>query len=125
MKKIFFALFAVFTLSLTNCGSSKATVNPILGTWNLTVEGTPQGNIATDLIIAKNEANQYVGNLTSAMGNSTLQGLSIEENKLTANFQIQGMDFNISGKFEKDTFDGIVSGMGEFYKTKGTKLQTP
>lgn len=125
MKKVFLALFVVVTLSLTNCGSSKATVDPNIGTWNLIVKDTPQGNIATELIISKNEANQYVGNLNSALGNSVLQDLSIEASKLVAKFQIQGMDFSISGKFEKANFDGLVAGMGEFYKTKGTKLVTP
>jgi hypothetical protein len=125
MKKIIFALFTLATLSLTNCGSSKTAVDPVIGTWNIVVKETPQGDVPSNLVISKDEASQYVGNLNSAMGNILLQDLSIEEQKLKAKFQIQGMDFSLSGTFDNNTFNGVVTGMGGFFEADGTKMVTP
>lgn len=124
MKNPYLLLVLVFSMMMTNCGPGKTavTVDPYLGAWRLLVEGTPQGNVSATMTINKNTDGTYSGSVNSAVGYFNLDDLKIDDNKLSAEFMIQGTEFDITGNFEKNLFKGNVSGLGDNYQTNGTKI---
>ena len=48
----------------------------------------------------------YTGSLTSDLGTVQLDDLLIEEDKLTATFDVQGYVINLEGVFDGETFTG-------------------
>lgn len=78
-----------------------------LGDWEYLVEGTPNGDVIGVMNISK-EGDAYVGKLTSDMGEILLNDLSILEDKLSANFDIQGMTLVMDGTFEGPKFTGTI-----------------
>ena len=69
MKKSHVFLGLIALLVIFSCGSLKKTINadPYVGNWSLLIEDTPQGDIATNLIIAMTEDGNYSGTLSSDM----------------------------------------------------------
>lgn len=110
-KLVSFSLAVILSFALiwlTGCASSKTMAYDPAGTWNYTVTGTPNGDVNGKLILSKNGDN-YTGEMQSAEGSASLDNLQIEDQKLTANLNYQGMDLTVSGTFEGDNFDGEVA----------------
>lgn len=124
MKKSF-VLFVLFSsLLISNCGPSKSVikVDPYIGSWNLLIEDTPQGNVSATMTITKNTEGTYSGSVNSDVGAFDFYEIKIMDGKLSAGFMIQGAEFDIIGNFEDLHFKGYVSGMGEDYQTNGNKM---
>ena len=124
MKKsqVFLGLIALIVVF--SCGSLKKTikVDPYIGNWSLLIEDTPQGDIATNLVISIMADGSYSGILSSDMGSFELDDFEIIEQKLSAIFYYQQIDFDVTGTFEDMSFNGYVSGMGEDFRAYGKKL---
>ena len=111
-------------LIVFSCSSLKKTikVDPYIGNWSLLIEDTPQGDIATNLVISIMADGSYSGILSSDMGSFELDDFEIIEQKLSAIFYYQQIDFDVTGTFKDMSFNGYVSGMGEDFRANGKKL---
>lgn len=119
-------LIAIFILA-ASCGSSKSSaietpkVDPVLGIWNMLITGTPNGDIESKVLIAKNAENAYSGEITSSLGQIYLANVNIVDTALTSTFVYEGMDFELKGNFTEKEFTGEVIGMGSTFSASGTK----
>jgi hypothetical protein len=119
-------LIALFLIA-TSCSGSKTAANkkpkvdPVIGTWNVVITNTPQGDIENALVISKSEDDVYAGQIT-AMGNSIdLDNVVIAESVLSSTFVYEGMDFELKGTFADAVFNGEVVGMGSSFPANGVK----
>ena len=112
MTKFFkrsYLLIILTGLICVGCAGTKTSKEAaILGDWEYLVEGTPNGDVTGVMNISK-EDDAYVGKLISDMGEVLLNDLSIVEDKLSANFDIQGMTLNMDGTFEGPQFTGTIA----------------
>jgi len=112
MTKFFNASYPLIILAAliwAGCAGTKASKDAaFLGDWEYLVEGTPNGDVTGVMNISK-EGDEYVGKLGSDMGEIMLNDLSIVENKLSANFDIQGMTLNMDGIFDGPKFNGTIA----------------
>ena len=124
MKKTTLVLGLIALFMITSCGTGKnaVKVDPYIGAWSILIEDTPQGDVSSTMTILKNESNEYSGTVVSDVGTFELNNLSITDSKISANFVVQDMDFDITGTFESTVFKGFISGMGEDYTANGTKI---
>ena len=124
MKKIHLVLGFIALFIISSCGSSKsvAKIDPYVGDWSILISDTPQGDVLATMNILKNEAGEYTGTVNSDMGLINLNNVKILENKLSATFVTQDIDFDLTGTFEEMVFTGYVSGMGEDFKADGKKV---
>ena len=99
-------ILAICTL-FTMCKTSKSTASKYVGEWHYTfeMEGTEYPAYMT---INKAE-NGYTGSLSSDMGSVDLDDLVIEDDKLTATFDIQGYVLGLNGTFDGEAFHGATS----------------
>ena len=111
MTKFFkagYLLIIIATLIWAGCAGTKTSKeDAYLGDWEYLVEGTPNGDVTGVMNISK-EGDAFVGKLTSDMGEIELNDLSIVENKLSANFDIQGMTLDMDGTFDGPQFTGAI-----------------
>lgn len=121
MKTKNFTLIALFCVLLYNCGTSKAKVDPFLGTWNMVIEDTPQGDIAAEMTISKEETNDYICQVKSDVGTFNLNEMVLTDSKIKGNFVAAGMEMTLSGTFEGSDFRGFVSGEGFLFDANGKK----
>ena len=107
MKNLFLSrlvLILLFGIFLSACKSGKTTESKYVGDWHYTfeMEGT---EYAAFMTINKVE-DGYSGSLTSDLGTVQLNDVLIEDDKLTATFDIQGYEINLEGVFDGETFKG-------------------
>lgn len=111
MTKFFKASYLLIILAgliWAGCAGTKTSKEAaFLGDWEYLVEGTPNGDVTGVMNISK-DGDTYVGKLTSDMGEIQLNDLSIVEDKLTANFDIQGMRLDMDGTFDGPKFTGTI-----------------
>ena len=111
MTKFFKSGYILIILAgfiLAGCAGTKASKeDAYLGDWEYLVEGTPNGDVTGIMNISK-DGDAFVGKLTSDMGEIALNDLSIAENKLSANFDIQGMTLDMDGTFDGPQFTGTI-----------------
>ena len=110
MKNLFLTstvLILILGTCMFACKSGKTTASKYVGEWHYTfeMEGT---EYAAFMTINKVE-DGYTGSLTSDLGIVDLDDLVIEEDKLTATFDVQGYVMNLEGTFEGETFKGMTS----------------
>jgi len=106
--KTSYLLIILAGLIWAGCAGTKTSKEAAyLGDWEFLVEGTPNGDVMGVMNITK-EGDTYVGKLTSDMREILLNDLSILEDKLSANFDIQGMTLDMNGTFEGPKFTGII-----------------
>lgn len=100
-------IFMVLGLFVFACKSNKTTESKYVGEWHYTfeMEGT---EYAAFMTINKAE-DGYTGSLSSDMGSVDLDDLVIEDDKLTANFDIQGYVMDLNGTFDGEAFHGLTS----------------
>jgi hypothetical protein len=125
MKNLSSAFVMIILFISVSCGTSKkaAAVDPHLGNWDIAVKDTPMGTINGVIHIDKAE-NNYVGKLTTDSGTIELQNMQIIAGNLSAYFDYEGSEFNLSGSIAGDEFKGEVSGMGYSFETAGKKQMT-
>ena len=106
--KTSYLLIILAGLIWAGCAGTKTSKEAAyLGDWEYLVEGTPNGDVMGVMNITK-EGDTYVGKLTSDMREILLNDLSIVEDKLSANFDIQGMTLVMDGTFEGPKFTGTI-----------------
>jgi len=106
--KTSYLLIILAGLIWAGCAGTKTSKEAAyLGDWEYLVEGTPNGDVRGVMNISK-EDDEFVGKLTSDMGEILLNDLSILEDKLSANFDIQGMNLVMDGTFEGPKFTGTI-----------------
>ena len=88
-------------------GTKTSKEDAYLGDWEYLVEGTPNGDVTGVMNISK-EGDAFIGKLASDMGEIELNDLSIVEDKLSANFEIQGMTLDMDGTFDGPQFTGTI-----------------
>ena len=126
MKKAIQISLMIMLFVATGCSSSKKVVavkkaDPLVGNWAMVIKGTPQGDLPAKMIISKDESNSYSGVLSTTFGDLPLENFKIGNNKLSAGFAAQGLDFSLTGTFKGKDFEGAVSGMGEIFTANGKK----
>jgi len=111
MSKIFklsYLIIMVAGIIWAGCAGSKASKEAAyLGDWEYLVKDTPNGDVNGVMTISK-EGEIFKGVLTSDMGEIALENLSIVEDKLSAQFDIQGMTLDMNGTFEGPQFTGTI-----------------
>ncbi|SDB30585.1 hypothetical protein SAMN03097699_0611 [Flavobacteriaceae bacterium MAR_2010_188] len=123
MKKILTIAPILVLFLLSSCGTSRlVNIDPYIGTWNLTVQNTEQGDIGAAMTIIKDENGSYTGNVISDLGNFMLNDLTIENTRLSSKFEVSGMAFDLTGNFNGEDFSGFVSSTNTEYKTVGKKV---
>ena len=111
MNKLYkssYLLILIAGLLWAGCaGTKKSKEAKYIGDWEYLVKDTPNGNVTGIMNLSK-DGETYIGKLISDMGEIMLNDLSIVEDKLSANFDIQGMRLDMSGTFEGPQFTGTI-----------------
>ncbi|MFD1314818.1 hypothetical protein [Namhaeicola litoreus] len=126
MKTLLSHCTVMILLISMSCGTSKKTAeitDPNVGNWEIVVNDTPMGTINGVINIEKVD-NNYVGKLISDSGAIELQNLQIISGNMSAYFDYEGSEFNLSGSIVGEEFNGEVSGMGYSFNTTGKKQVT-
>jgi hypothetical protein len=94
------------------------------GSWSTVIENTPLGTMNGTMNI-RPEGDNWVGELTaSGYGTFTLRNVRIEERKLKANFNFEGVDLEVDGEFtDDDTLSGMLYAMGDGFPFKGSRVK--
>ena len=114
-------LLIVFSSLIFACKSSKTNESKYVGNWHYTfeMEGT---EYAAYMTINKVE-DGYTGSLTSDIGSVDLDDLVIEEDKLTASFDVQGYVMDLKGTFDGEAFHGSSSIEGYEFPMEAVRKQ--
>jgi hypothetical protein len=112
MAKIFrfgYLVIVVIGMIYAGCAGTKTSKEArYLGDWEYLVKDTPNGDVTGVMNITK-EGTEFIGKLVSDMGEIALNDLTIVEDKLSANFEIQGMLLDMNGTFDGPQFNGVIS----------------
>lgn len=79
------------------------------GSWDYIVPGTPNGDVLGKMVLTEIE-DVFSGKLISDQGDLNLESVSYSEKQLSCIFYYQGMEFSLTGTFERDTFTGVIDG---------------
>ena len=106
---------------ITACKTSQSTASRYVGEWHYTfeMEGT---EYAAYMTINKVE-DGYTGSLISDLGSVDLDDLVIEEDNLTATFDIQGNVLDLKGTFDGEAFHGSTSIDGNEFPMEAVRKQ--
>jgi len=117
----FIFLLAVMIFA-TACKSSKTTASKYIGNWHYTfeMEGT---EYAAYMTINAADNGGYTGSLTSDLGSVALDDLVIEDDNLTATFDIQGYILGLKGTFEGEAFHGATMIQGNEFPMEAVRKQ--
>jgi len=127
MSKIWevsYVFIVAATLFMVGCAGTKASKeSAYIGDWEYLVEDTPNGDVTGIMVIHKGESG-YAGKLvTSDMGEIPLNNLTIVKDKVSANFDIQDMQLDMTGTFEGPQFNGNISIDYNFFQMTATRKQ--
>ena len=111
---------AICTL-FTMCKTSKSTASKYVGEWHYTFE--MEGTEYAAYMTINSVEDGYTGSLTSDMGSVDLDDLVIEEDKLTASFDIQGYVMDLKGTFDGEAFHGSTSIDGYEFPMEAVRQQ--
>ena len=92
---------------ITACKTSQSTASRYVGEWHYTFE--MEGTEYAAYMTINNVEDGYTGSLISDLGSVDLDDLIIEEDKLTASFDIQGYVLDLKGSFDGEAFHGSTS----------------
>jgi len=121
--KVSYLFIVAATLIWAGCAGTKASKEAAyIGDWEYLVEDTPNGDVSGVMVISKGESG-FTGKLTSDMGELPLNNLTIIEDKLTATFDIQGMQLDMAGIFEGPKFTGTIAVDYNSFRMTATKKQ--
>lgn len=121
MRKAILIFAGIFFLLLSGANAqTKATTDYFVGKWNLLIEGTPNGDAKSVLVLERKD-----GKLTGSMGikeRDLILFSKVEENEksITAYFVSNGYDVYFS--LEKKDDDHAEGSMMNMFTTKATRI---
>ena len=119
-----FALMLAVALAFSSCASTKVAKDPhaqYLGDWDYQVLELPV-DIDGTFVISKEEGVLKAA-MVSPMGEILIEGLSIEENVLKADFDVEGNFIELEGTFEGNAYSGFLFVQGSEFVMKMTKKE--
>jgi len=121
--KLFSAVCSVMVLSLCfSCASTNVAISPV-GEWNVTVSGTPYGEMTGKLLVS--------GNAKALKAIIKIQGEEITMDRYTHDsktgessgaFFFQGNSVSYSGKQSDSSLTGTMSAGGMDFPVKGVRI---
>ena len=119
-----FALMLAVALAFSSCASTKVAKDPhaqYLGEWDYQVLELPV-DIDGTFVISKEEGVLKAAMVTP-MGEVLIEGLTIEENALKAEFDAEGNFIELEGTFEGNAYSGFLFVQGGEFVMKMTKIE--
>lgn len=119
-----FALMLAVALAFSSCASTKVAKDPhaqYLGEWDYQVLELPV-DIDGTFVISKEEGVLKVA-MVNPMGDILIEGLTIEENVLKADFEVEGNFIELEGTFEGNAYSGFLFVQGGEFVMKMTKKE--
>jgi len=115
MQKLSSLLVGLFLLSLSfnSIAQAKTGADYFVGTWNVLVKGTPNGDSKMILVLEKKD-DKITGVVQDTTGTeiSKISNAELKENELTVYFTAQGYDVNlVMDKKDDDHVTGSLMGM--------------
>ena len=104
-----FALLLAVMLAFSSCAATKIAKDPhaqYLGDWEYVVEDLPV-DIDGTLVLSKEEG-VLKAVLVNPMGDLEIEGMTIVDGALKADFDAQGNLVELEGKFEGDAYNGFL-----------------
>ncbi len=117
-----FALMLAVALAFSSCASTKVAKDPhaqYLGEWDYQVLELPV-DIDGTFVISKEEGVLKAA-MVNPMGEVLIEGLTIEENALKAEFDAEGNFIELEGTFEGNAYSGFLFAQGGEFVMKMTK----
>jgi hypothetical protein len=105
-KKIM--ILAFIAVWVAGCATTKKMADTLVGDWEYTVTGTPEGDFTGILTLLK-EGDGYAGVLKAANQETPLKNVVIEGNKLTSNFDYMSYTVNMAGVIEGESMTGEMT----------------
>jgi hypothetical protein len=119
-----FALMLAVALAFSSCASTKVAKDPhaqYLGEWDYQVLELPV-DIDGTFVIAKEEG-VLTANMVSPMGEKLIEGITIEENALKGDFEVEGNYIELEGTFDGNAYSGFLFVQGGEFVMKMTKKE--
>ncbi len=105
-KFIIGIMLIMVTVGLTSMKPASA-IDPS-GIWDYEVE-TPQGNMTGEMTIKKSDGSFTVSIETEQFGTLELANITLEENEMTADIDMQGATVEFSFEFDGDAMKGSIA----------------
>ncbi len=119
-----FTLMLAIALAFSSCASTKVAKDPhapYLGEWDYQVLELPV-DIDGTFIISKEEGVLKV-TMANPMGDMVIEGVTIEENVLKADFEVEGNYIELEGTFEGNAYSGFLFVQGGEFVMKMQKKE--
>ena len=118
------AFLLAVILAFSSCASTKVAKDPhaaYLGNWEYTVDDLPV-DVDGTLVISKEEG-VLKAEMVTSMGSMVIEDITIEENVLKAEFDVEGNFIELEGTFEGNSYNGFLLVQGGEFPMKGTKQE--
>jgi hypothetical protein len=119
-----FALMLAVALAFSSCASTKVAKDPhapYLGEWDYQVLELPV-DIDGTFVISKEEG-VLKASMVSPMGEMPLEEITIVENVLKSEFEVEGNFIELEGTFDGNTYSGFLFVQGGEFVMKMTKKE--
>jgi len=119
-----FVLMLAVALAFSSCAATKVAKDPhapYLGEWDYQVLELPV-DIDGTFVISKEEGVLKAA-MVSPMGDIVIEDLTIEENVLKAEFDVEGNYIELEGTFEGNAYSGFLFVQGGEFVMKMTKKE--
>jgi hypothetical protein len=119
-----FALMLAIALAFSSCASTKVAKDPhapYLGEWDYQVLELPV-DIDGTFVISKEEG-VLKASMVSPMGEMPLEEITIVENVLKSEFEVEGNFIELEGTFDGNTYSGFLFAQGAEFVMKMTKKE--
>jgi len=124
MKQIRFILAAMllFVAFAANAQENKEIGSFFVGTWNITVKGTPNGDSNMKVVFKRNAEGKITGATCDDQGKETpFTRLEVKNDKITAYWVAQGYDVYLY--LEKVADNKVEGSMMDMFDAVGTKVK--
>ncbi|EHO69747.1 hypothetical protein [Segatella maculosa] len=124
MKQIRFILAAMllFVAFTANAQENKEVGSFFVGTWNITVKGTPNGDSNMKVVFKRNAEGKITGATCDDQGKETpFTRLEVKNDKITAYWVAQGYDVYLY--LEKVADNKVEGSMMDMFDAVGTKVK--
>ena len=119
-----FALMLAVALAFSSCASTKVAKDPhapYLGEWDYQVLELPV-DIDGTFVISKEEG-VLKATMVNPMGEMLLEEITIEENVLKSEFEVEGNFIELEGTFDGNVYSGFLFVQGGEFEMKMTKKE--
>ena len=119
-----FALMLAVALAFSSCASTKVAKDPhakYLGEWDYQVLELPV-DIDGTFVISKEEGALKAA-MVNPMGEIVLEEITIEENVLKSEFDVEGNFIELEGTFDGNAYSGFLFVQGGEFVMKMTKTE--